>query len=462
MFYKNKKCFILISLVIIALLIGIFFGLNVYKKLSYKYCYTGISIEGIDVSGLTKTQAINKIQHQVMINYNYDSIALLSENKKWIIPLENINYRFNIEDTANFAFKVGREGSWFSRLKIINGLEKTPINIVVAADYDKEKLHGMLTKIKKQIDFLGKSSTYDYNYGRIMYTSDIEGKNFDIDANTKLIESRLLNRNFTDINLEVKTIRPEFIVSDVKDIKDVLSTFTTNFNANNYNRAHNIELASKKINNYLVKPGEEFSMNLALGPRTTQNGYMQAPIILRNALVPGTGGGVCQVATTLYNSVLKAMLQVTSRVNHSIPPKYVPPSQDATISEGYIDLKFKNNRDYTICIVSEIKGSQITVKIIGKKRDDDPIVVLNPLIVAEYNPTVPNYVIDNSLPDNAQVIRIKERKGMKVILYRETYNKEGGLINKEIISEDIYKPLRGEIAMNQKTYEILKKLGVLT
>ncbi|MDF2987224.1 MAG: vanW2 [Eubacterium sp.] len=447
--------FVIITILII--ITCLIYYINGNRKLSYDYFYKGIYIDGVKVEGLTKKHAEQKIKRELESYYKQTFVKLLYNDKSWDIPLSEIEFGFDAEATVNRGYKLGRSGSWFYRLKTINRLDKKPINLIVSAKYDKVKLIKLLTKIKKEIDFSGSNSTYEYNYGRIVYTSDVSGRKFDLDTNTKLIEARLLNRDFSDVFLEVETVRPTITVDDVKDLKNVLGTFSTTFNSNNYSRAHNIELASKKINNFLLLPGEEFSMDFALGPRTSSNGYMQAPIIMRSRMVSGTGGGVCQVATTLYNAALLSFLEITMRVHHSIPLRYVPPGQDATISEGYIDLKFKNNRDYTICIVSEVKGGNVTIKIIGRKKDGENLrSVLRPVILDQYDPPEPEYVINNGLSNDEIQIRVKERKGLKVVLYRDTYNEQGKLVNSEVISEDIYKPVRGQLAVSRKTYDALK------
>jgi len=455
---KNSKTvpYSITAFFFLFIFVSILFSISAHKKLSYKYYYNGIYVDGVEVSGITKEQAIKKLQYEFNRNYHSKTISLLYNEKTWEISLKSISYQFDFDSTLNYAYNIGREGSLINRLKTINSLENRPINLIVLGKYDNDIIVEKLKIIKKEIDFLGIPSTYYFNYGKISYTDDVEGRNFDIETNTKLIETQLLNRNFNDIFLIVQAIKPSISVEDVKELKDVLASYTTKFNMNNYSRAHNIKLASKKINNYLLLPGEEFSMDLALGPRTPDQGFMQAPIIMKSTVVPGTGGGVCQVASTLYNAVLLSMLQVTSRVNHSITLSYVPPGQDATISEGYIDLKFKNNRDYTICIVSEISAGNITTKIIGKKRNEDPFVKLRPIIIEEYDPPEPEYVVNESLLDDEVVTRIKEKKGLKVVLYRDTYDKQGALINTEKISQDIYKPVRGVLAVNRRIFEALK------
>lgn len=456
--FKNKKTvyYLITAFLCLFILACVVFCISAQKKLSYKYFYKGIYIEGVNVSGLTIDQARKNIEAELLNKINKKEVSLLYQEKTWKIDLNSINYQFDFDLALSTAYKIGREGNIIERLKTIKSLEKNHINLLVLGKYDRHRIIEKLKTIKKEVDFLGKSSTYNYNYGKINYTKHIDGKVLDVPFNSKLIETQLLNRNLEDIQLIVQVIEPSFSIEDVKYLTDVIGTYSTNFNINNYSRAHNIELACKKINNYLLKPGEEFSMDLALGPRTTEYGFMQAPIIMKNQVVSGTGGGVCQVASTLYNAVLLSRLQVTSRVHHSMTLNYVPPGQDATISQGYIDLKFKNNRDYTICIVSEISAGNLSIKIISKKNEHEAIVKLRPVVLAEYDPPDTEYVVDESLIDNQKIIKIKAKKGLKVVLYRDSYNEQGQLINTEQISQDIYKPVRGVIAVNKKTYEALK------
>lgn len=459
--YKKSNSTILhysVTVVIIAIsLLCLIFGITAHKKLTYNYFYKGIYVDGINISGMTKESAFKKLEEAIKINNpKSKKIYLLYNDRKWDISLESINYKFDINKALQTAYKIGREGSKFNRLRTINMINNKPLNLIISAKYDKDELVKKLEIIKKDIDFLGISSTYNYNYGKINCTKEVAGKKLDIEINSKLIEKHLLNRNFDDIYLIIEQIKPTISFEDVKDLKNVLASYTTNFNANNHSRAINIKLACKKINNYLLSPGEEFSMDSVLGPRTKAHGFMEAPIIMKNTVVQGTGGGVCQVTSTLYNAVLFSMMEVTSRINHSIVLNYVPPGRDAAISEGYIDFKFKNNRDYTICIVAEVVEGSLTIKIIGRKSIDDPIVKLRPVVIEEYDPPYPEYIVDESLSDNQAIVRRREKKGLKVVLYRDIYNEQGLLLNTEKVSQDTYKPVRGLIAVNKKNYNRLK------
>ena len=189
----------------------------------------------------------------------------------------------------------------------------------------------------------------------------------DVDKNVEIIENRILRRDFSVINLQVEEIVPEIQLEDISHIQEVIASFSTNFNPNNANRTYNIKLACERINNSMILPNQVFSMDKALGTRTKENGYKSAPVIIKNQLIEGVGGGVCQVTSTLYVAVLKAKLSVVERVNHSIPLGYVEPGQDATIAEGHIDFKFKNNKEYPILLNAEVSGGKIIIRLIGKK-----------------------------------------------------------------------------------------------
>ncbi|MCQ4699200.1 VanW family protein, partial [Paeniclostridium sordellii] len=100
----------------------------------------------------------------------------------------------------------------------------------------------------------------------------------------------------------------------------------------------------------ILMPGEEFSYNKATGPRSKANGYKDAPVIVNGKIQDGSGGGVCQVSTSIYNSVLYSGLEITQVRNHSLPSSYAPMGKDATVAYDYLDLKFKNTYKHPIYI----------------------------------------------------------------------------------------------------------------
>ncbi len=139
--------------------------------------------------------------------------------------------------------------------------------------------------------------------------------------------------------------------------------YVTFFNPRNKNRSHNIQLAAKAINNYVVLPGEIFSFNKVVGKRTKAKGYLQAPVIVKGELSEGIGGGICQVSSTLYNAVDHAGLHIVKRYSHSRDVAYVPPGRDATVSWYGPDFVFQNKYPYPILIRAKSLHGRMTVTI---------------------------------------------------------------------------------------------------
>jgi vancomycin resistance protein YoaR len=194
-------------------------------------------------------------------------------------------------------------------------------------------------------------------------------------------------------------------------------------------------------------------MNRILGPRTQDNGYKEAPIIFKNELVPGTGGGVCQVSSTLYNTVLLAGLDVIERTHHSMPLTYVSPGRDATINENSIDFRFVNDSAYPVCLNAGVIGNRLIISMLGRKRDDGLVIRLKTQTIAVYTPKPEEIILDYTLPYGQKEVERKAVKGVRVILYREAY-KNGELEWREKLTEDYYKPVQGRIRVSSDLYRM--------
>ena len=144
-----------------------------------------------------------------------------------------------------------------------------------------------------------------------------------------------------------------------------LGKFSTDYSSSSADRAYNIKLACEKINGYVLEPGEEFSYNEVVGPRTADRGFRIANVYVGNTVQPGIGGGICQVSSTMYNAIIFADLEITERRNHTLPVSYVPMGRDATVSYGSTDFRFKNNTEHPIEIRAIAENGTNTVIIMG-------------------------------------------------------------------------------------------------
>ena len=147
----------------------------------------------------------------------------------------------------------------------------------------------------------------------------------------------------------------------------VLSTYSTSYDVTE-DRAINVELAASMINGMEIAPGKKFSFSNSIGSRTLANGYVVAPSFAGGRVVSSVGGGICQVSSTIYVTMLLAGIAPTQRYAHSLPVDYVPKGLDAAIVEGYKDLTFINNFDFTIVINATVQDGVLTVSFVQKRE----------------------------------------------------------------------------------------------
>ena len=440
--WKIKITLVASALAVILLLIGA----GVF--LSQKTFYKGVTVEGIEISGLNMAQARLLVESRINERYGEQKISLKNEDKIWELRFSDISYRFRTDDALQKAYTKGRTGNIFKRLYEIAGLRFEKFIVDSEAEYDVERLAEILAKIKAQTDCEAKDASILYKDGKLTFNKEIIGSALDIDINKKIIENYILERQFDNIELFVEKESPEILYKDISEIKDCISIFSTTFDVKNVNRSFNIKLACDKLNGTVIPVKGTFSMDKKLGPRTIENGYKEAPVIYKNELVPGSGGGVCQVTTTLYDAVLKAKLDVLQREHHSMPLGYVEPGQDATIAEGSIDFQFQNNGEYPVCVFAQVSGSRLNIRIFGKSKNDGCIVKLKSQIIEEYITDEEEFVIDDSIPDGEKVVVREAKRGLKVIVYRDTYSKTGERLEREKISVDTYNPVKAQVKVN--------------
>ena len=150
----------------------------------------------------------------------------------------------------------------------------------------------------------------------------------------------------------------------------LVSSCATSINHQTNQTVHNIRLAVSKLSGKLLEPGQVFSFNETVGEITAVAGYQQAPVLLNGERNDVSGGGICQVSSTLYCAVLQIGLEIVERYRHSSPVTYLPLGQDATIAWGQKDLKFKNTSEQTLMIKGEIVGGRLIICIHGERKPE--------------------------------------------------------------------------------------------
>ncbi|WP_138496142.1 VanW family protein [Paenibacillus pinistramenti] len=200
-------------------------------------------------------------------------------------------------------------------------------------------------------------------------------------------------------------------------------------------RLHNVEAAAKIIDGMLLAPGEVFDYGKVVREAESKYGFREAPVIIQGRLVPGIGGGICQVSGTLYGAVIRAGLEVVERRSHSRPVSYLPKGQDATFSTGYINFKFKNNTSGYLLISAKAVNGTMTVKLFGSLPSGVHYEIRSKT-VKTLSPGV-RYVSNPALPAGLRQMLQQGTPGYVVETYRTKWT-NGNPGKEELLSRDTY------------------------
>ena len=265
-----------------------------------------------------------------------------------------------------------------------------------------------------------------------------EGLDFDI---TMEEAKKIIAEDKKTYKIPLKINKAKVKTEDLgnKLFKESLSKYTTIYDAGNISRSTNIAIAAKTINGTIILPGETFSYNKKLGNTTKEKGYQLGGAYINGKVVPAYGGGICQVATTLYNAVLYANLEIVERYNHSYSVSYVPASRDATVSYGGKDFKFKNSRTYPIKLVASAKNGVISISFKGIKEEKEYDIEITSTTLST-TPYKTTYQDNPNLAEGKEKVIQVGHNGMKSKAYKVVKYK-GKTISKTLLSSDTYQPM---------------------
>lgn len=248
---------------------------------------------------------------------------------------------------------------------------------------------------------------------------------------------------FTEPTMTVRDFRSKLF-------RDTLSTISSSFNPGLKGRTTNVKLACDFCNNVILNPGDEFSYNKSVGPRTYERGFKDATVYVAGTTEEGVGGGICQVSSTIYSAALHADLKITERYNHSYMITYVPLGEDATVVYGSKDFRFVNNTDYPIKLRVTYGKSTMTVSIIGTNVNNKTVEISTKRLSS--TPFQVVYKTDTSLPVDTTKVKNNGYTGYVTESYRLVYE-NGKLVSNTFESKSTYKKLDKLILENPSSPE---------
>lgn len=242
------------------------------------------------------------------------------------------------------------------------------------------------------------------------------------------------------VTLTIKDQKPLITENNLNElgIKERIGYGETSFAGSPANRIHNIKNGVSLLQSALVAPSQEFSTVATLGAVDNSTGFLPELVIKDNRTTPEFGGGLCQISTTLFRSVLNAGLPITDRRNHSYRVGYYEPpiGLDATIYLPKPDFKFFNDTPGHILVQGKVVANKVIFELWGTS-DGRVSVVSDPQIISTTPVGEPIYADTDTLP-RGEVKQIEKAHDGAVAVAYYTVTRNGETINQQTF-RSVYK-----------------------
>ena len=422
-----------------------------------------ISIDSVDPS-------VSKVNGSILVNkgsagkeVNQDKLISaiinnLAQNRKEeiTVPVEDVDNTLNDTEAKDYA---SRAEKFFGK----NISLKFEYDSVVLQDsaifkllnpkggYDGEAIEDTLKTVAKTFERDPQNPKFVFENGKVTEFEPaldgikIDTGQFETQLIRKLEDLEVSEEKSIELNVPTNKTPPEITTDKVNNlgINELIGRGTSTYYHSIPGRVHNISLATSRINGTLVKPGESFSFNTALGDVSAFTGYQQAYIISGGKTILGDGGGVCQVSSTLFRALLNSGLPITERQAHAYRVSYYEqgssPGLDATVYSPSPDLKFVNDTPGYILIeaTADTKNYSLVFEIYGTS-DGRVASITKPVVTGVVAPPEDLYQDDPSLPSGT-IKQIDYKAWGAKVTFNYVVTRDGQeIINKTFLSN--YKP----------------------
>ena len=397
---------ILLSITLFFLLLSIF--MIFFEQKYNKKIYPNVLIGGIPFGNKTKEEA-SAYWTQRNNPFTTAQFELHFEGNVATISGSEIELGYDAELSAVQAFLVGRSNGLLTNLyqKFFVG----QINLDPYFRWKQQVVDETIQLLVNHIDIPVEDALFQFENGKVtQFKPSKDGRRVNIEATNARLRAafqRVANTNQQRlaIMLPVETIHPTVSTDNANSygVKELIGKGYSEFAGSIPGRIHNVALAAARINGILIKPGEVFSFNDAIGDISAATGYQSAYIIKDGRTVLGDGGGVCQVSSTLFRAAMDAGLPIVERHAHAYRVHYYeeggfPPGLDATVFSPSVDLKFTNDTSAYILIQAkpDITNLALTFEFYGTK-DGRKSQVFNHKLSGQTAPPPPLYQDDPTL-----------------------------------------------------------------
>lgn len=402
----------------------------------------GVCVDAWDLSGLDAAQALELLNDQSAAKLDEAALALLLPEYTIEVPLSDLPVTAMLDTAVDKAMLIGRSGSIEERMAAIQQAKTEGTIIRIPYAYEEEAIQTAVSDIAADIPRETQTGSFTFDPSlpeRFIIEEGCRGFTPDEAGMLHNVKAALDSGEIDGVEVPGTPAQDggiEILAPGTAANTKLVGVGQTKV-AGSSGRRTNIAIGADIINGTVVLPGETFSVNDTLGPRNGAAGIWRAAgAVLDGRHVTEYGGGLCQVATTLFNAVARADLRIVEWVHHTIPSTYVTIGCDATVSTGTVDFKFTNDTDWPIYIVYHYDDSTrlLTCEIWGRPLPDGQYIEITGKKVGSKGMPSTIYTEDPEL--------IREgRSGKYSETYKIWYDADGTEISRELMDENLYPAL---------------------
>jgi len=442
--------------------------------------YPGILINGVDVSGKTKEEALALFAGNPALDTPAVQYSLLASGVSYPLDGATLGISSNLAAIVEEAFVYGRtstlpdEGEALAeRYNIVTDLALQTKSYTTAYTADPALttavVHAILDPLEVEVSD-AKATGFDVEALAFVIEEAKVGITYQADnAVAEILTAVSTGRYTAEISVVADMIQPQVSSEVLRQNLGFIAKSVTNTTGDE-NRNTNIRLVCETIDGLVLQPGESFDYNEFVGERTAEKGYKEATGIYEGTTRQELGGGICQVSGTMYHTVMKADLLVDERHPHTWPSTYVPKGTDATVTWGGKNFIFTNNTEYPVALHAYYKNQTVTIELYGRPVADGMTIKIEGLVVSDVEPGPPEYVADPLLPAG-KVAEKNVRDPHNQITaecYKVYYDKDGNEVKRELASKSFYPAITAKIGVGVLApdgvtiYPLDPKTGIVT
>lgn len=356
-------------------------------------------VAGIEAGNLTKEQLTEKLNSDLAPKLDEPVLFKLGRRT---YQVKRSDLGISIDMSKMVTYAIDEPGN-------VKNNHWVPISLTV----DSGKLREYVEKeIAPHVARSGVNAKLYISQGVFQVIPGANGRKLDVNS---AVAPLIANPAIQKVSLRTVPTPPHTTAADLSQIDTLIAHYETRFRPSVVGRTQNLKLAAKMINGTCIKPGETFSFNGIVGERSASRGFQMAHVFVKNEVILGLGGGMCQLASTLYNLALQADMKIVERHPHMFMVTYVPSGQDAAVAYGSKDFKFQNNTSNPVYLYLKVNGATVYSSIYGADPSKHQIEIKSVK------------TIDEDKIIHTKVYRVVKENGIEIskeLLTRNSYKKQ--------------------------------------